>query len=329
MTDIPAPPAVDEIRSIRFRDGLYSRAAAYGDTPAVDRPATWVVNHALEAFLERVDRDNARLDRPDGDDVVKLGELQVGTSADIGWQTLLVDGYPIPHVKVTKQEDGNFYLSLDDRFGFIAEGWGELWRFAWFLAQCMAVSAGYSSHGPNSRRMNPYGPAEDPEPVVVWPEGHEHVGHATVQVTLKFSMPAYGADGAEVPYPLDCPPTGHWHAEDTELVIDRAMTEVCATLRRFGASGDIEVSGPQYVRPFALRRLRPIPTEQTGIEPERLTTTEDHKGFSEERCVRCGWVMGHRPLNCQNDNTPHVFPSQITEPFPQPEFDLVEHELKP
>ena len=39
----------------------------------------------------------------------------------------------------------------------------------------------------------------------------------------------------------------------------------------------------------------------------------DHKGYSEERCVRCGWVMGHQPLNCNNDNTPHVFPSQLAE----------------
>lgn len=37
----------------------------------------------------------------------------------------------------------------------------------------------------------------------------------------------------------------------------------------------------------------------------------DHKGFSEERCVRCGWVMGRPPRNCQNDDTPHRFPSQI------------------
>ena len=39
----------------------------------------------------------------------------------------------------------------------------------------------------------------------------------------------------------------------------------------------------------------------------------DHKGHSEEKCVRCGWVMGHRPLNCMNDNTPHRFPSQEAE----------------
>lgn len=36
---------------------------------------------------------------------------------------------------------------------------------------------------------------------------------------------------------------------------------------------------------------------------------QDHKGFSEEQCFRCGWVMGRPALNCQNDDTPHRFPS--------------------
>jgi hypothetical protein len=35
----------------------------------------------------------------------------------------------------------------------------------------------------------------------------------------------------------------------------------------------------------------------------------DHKGYSEEKCLRCGWVMGSPPLNCNNDDTPHRFPS--------------------
>jgi hypothetical protein len=39
----------------------------------------------------------------------------------------------------------------------------------------------------------------------------------------------------------------------------------------------------------------------------------DHKGHSEEKCLRCGWVMGRRPLNCINNDTPHVFPSQQAE----------------
>ena len=40
----------------------------------------------------------------------------------------------------------------------------------------------------------------------------------------------------------------------------------------------------------------------------------DHKGYSEEKCIRCGWVMGSGPLNCMNDDTPHVFPSQLRSP---------------
>jgi hypothetical protein len=37
------------------------------------------------------------------------------------------------------------------------------------------------------------------------------------------------------------------------------------------------------------------------------------RGYSEETCVRCGWKMGDPPLNCQNDDTPHRFPSQLRE----------------
>lgn len=52
------------------------------------------------------------------------------------------------------------------------------------------------------------------------------------------------------------------------------------------------------------------PSEWARPEPEQ---PHDHKGHSEERCIRCGWVMGGRPLNCVNDDSPHRFPSQIAE----------------
>jgi hypothetical protein len=42
-----------------------------------------------------------------------------------------------------------------------------------------------------------------------------------------------------------------------------------------------------------------------------MDTHHDNKGYSEETCIRCGWVMGHSPLNCNNDDTPHIFPSQL------------------
>lgn len=43
----------------------------------------------------------------------------------------------------------------------------------------------------------------------------------------------------------------------------------------------------------------------------QMRDMHDDKGHSEEKCIRCGWVMGHAPLNCNNDDTPHVFPSQL------------------
>ena len=60
-------------------------------------------------------------------------------------------------------------------------------------------------------------------------------------------------------------------------------------------------------------RQAQIPDEWDEVQLPPLrdqALQHDHKGYSEEMCVRCGWVMGHMPLNCQNDNTPHVFPSQ-------------------
>lgn len=52
------------------------------------------------------------------------------------------------------------------------------------------------------------------------------------------------------------------------------------------------------------------PNEWSPAPPEG---PHDHKGYSEEKCVRCGWVMGGMPLNCMNNDTPHRFPSQEEE----------------
>lgn len=51
-----------------------------------------------------------------------------------------------------------FNLTLDNRFGIDAPE-SELERWAWFLANAMAVAAGYTSHGRNSRRINRHGPS--------------------------------------------------------------------------------------------------------------------------------------------------------------------------
>lgn len=66
----------------------------------------------------------------------------------------------------------------------------------------------------------------------------------------------------------------------------------------------------------------PIQTPAESLPPAPSAEPHDHKGHSEEKCIRCGWVMGHTALNCMNDDTPHVFPSQlpieadIEDPFP-------------
>jgi hypothetical protein len=49
-----------------------------------------------------------------------------------------------------------FNLTLDDRFGQTATE-SELHNWGWFLANAMAVSGGYTSHGQNSRRINRHG----------------------------------------------------------------------------------------------------------------------------------------------------------------------------
>ena len=52
--------------------------------------------------------------------------------------------------------------------------------------------------------------------------------------------------------------------------------------------------------------------DETGTELARQyeDVARNHKGYSQETCVRCGWTMGDPPLNCQNDDTPHRFSSQ-------------------
>lgn len=62
----------------------------------------------------------------------------------------------------------------------------------------------------------------------------------------------------------------------------------------------------------------PQPIDADGNLVPTPPQPHDHKGHSEERCIRCGWIMGHPALNCMNDDTPHVFPSQHPVPSPSP-----------
>jgi len=75
---------------------------------------------------------------------------------------LIVDGYAVPYIEVLEHPDGHFSLTLmrpgcSPLFGMDIETEDELGRWAPMLAQAMAVSAGRTSHGENSRPHNPHG----------------------------------------------------------------------------------------------------------------------------------------------------------------------------
>lgn len=64
-----------------------------------------------------------------------------------------------PHlVEAMRQGQRIFDLQLDNRYGCTVTE-GELERSAWFWANAMAVSAGYTGHGRTSRPINRHGPS--------------------------------------------------------------------------------------------------------------------------------------------------------------------------
>lgn len=60
-------------------------------------------------------------------------------------------------VEAVERGEPIYALVLDNRFLVEAATESEINRWSWFLANAMAVSAGYTSHGENSRRRNPHG----------------------------------------------------------------------------------------------------------------------------------------------------------------------------
>lgn len=70
---------------------------------------------------------------------------------------LLVDGSEVPYITVY-ESNGKCNLVLDGRFGFQCSR-VELEQWAWFLANAMAVSGGYTWHGEGSQPRNPHGPS--------------------------------------------------------------------------------------------------------------------------------------------------------------------------
>ena len=68
-----------------------------------------------------------------------------------------VNGYAVPHINVAPMADGTHYVTVDGRFGIHKSvTQEELDNWMPILAHAMAVAAGYSCHGENSQKINPY-----------------------------------------------------------------------------------------------------------------------------------------------------------------------------
>ena len=68
---------------------------------------------------------------------------------------LTVLDYRVPYLAANKREDGSWWLVLDERFGIECSD-DDLRKWVPFLADAMAVAAGYSCHGDHSGPTNPF-----------------------------------------------------------------------------------------------------------------------------------------------------------------------------
>lgn len=84
----------------------------------------------------------------------------IGTMNPVNITGTVTITYPEPEAEyiteARKRGERIFTLLLDDRFGITVPE-KEIERWASFLADAMAISAGYTSHGKNSRRLNRHG----------------------------------------------------------------------------------------------------------------------------------------------------------------------------
>jgi hypothetical protein len=162
------------------------------------------LNEAVRGWLERRDFDSARLDSPDHPeyDAVELRPM-----TEPGKFRVAVDGYAVPYLTASRVDPpqgtsltghdalGWHVLTLDDRYQTKAMSWGELWPMCWFMANAMAISAGYTSHGQNGYRRNVHGPSEPLADLAAWAEHGWTVHQASgssgkgYELTLTFTLP--------------------------------------------------------------------------------------------------------------------------------------------
>lgn len=158
-------------RTVRFPTLLNEQLQSIADDE--DRTFTSVVVDACRSHLgvhgrTKVTRDE--LEVPDGDGNPPTVELvpRLSSGGEAAYHAVLVEGIEVPHLRVMELDPGtpggleherSYVLTVDDRFGTVAVPYAELWRWLWVMAQAMAVSAGFTSHGPDARLLNPHGPS--------------------------------------------------------------------------------------------------------------------------------------------------------------------------
>lgn len=131
------------------------------------------INRALSSAVREylhVRQTREELEVPDGDGNPPLVQISRRHCNDDGVWTcgVVVEQTLVPYVVVYELPSGSrggfedevgYMIGLDDRFGTSVMTYEEMWKQMWFWAQAMAVAAGFTSHGPNSRRLNRHGPS--------------------------------------------------------------------------------------------------------------------------------------------------------------------------
>jgi len=191
--------------TLRLRPSIIERISQIAD--ARDDSRNQVIEDACKRLIAECDAHGwqdpggrARLELPGGEDPPAFQLVGPSQTAPQREWTMLVDGVPVPHVKVVEMfavehSDGftlsasgpdSYQVVLDDRFAIMVATYDELWRWGWFLANAMAVAAGRPSHR-----------TEVPPQVIE--EGWRVMDEAgmcghTYEVTATFGLPAM-ADG--------------------------------------------------------------------------------------------------------------------------------------
>lgn len=148
--------------TLRLAPELHERIAVAAD--AADRSLNQWVEQALTHYVDSV-ASHTTTEAP------AAFELRPSRRSDkVNAYEAVVDGHPVPSIIVHRLDPGapggdpsetRYTVMLDDRFATGAVDKEALFMWGWFVAQAMAVAAGYSCHGENSRLINPHGPNID------------------------------------------------------------------------------------------------------------------------------------------------------------------------